>query len=219
MTTARSSETQSPDKQPKDSQATEAKLRRLELELTRARELVENQYVRMEVMEARLNPDAGPAKHDDAVSLSATSYQVSMLDMVQDVSLNYYDLDKILPRSTVNPGLSCYGMGRQVDLVIAVLVFGHDLSKIEQIVQKVVNNQQRTRAFKPVFFTDHPVFTPFRRTRLVYEYFPKASQVKAVDVCAEAYENFQKEKFVFGLNKWGIETVLDMSKACPFPLS
>ncbi|KJE35850.1 hypothetical protein UF64_06985 [Thalassospira sp. HJ] len=197
--------------------AASERIRLLEFQLMRTRELVENQYLRITALEALLGKESetGDARQDVP---SMTRYQCDDMMMVKDFDPAYFQTACRLPPASVNPGLGCYGLNNQVDLVIAVLTFARSTEETGQIVGRIFENQCRTRGFRPVFFTDNPDFTPFRRNRYVYEYFPSQTLIKRGAEQGREYQKFGQEKFVFALKKWGINTILDISRSHPFEI-
>lgn len=188
------------------------RVKRLEHELGRVRETVENQFARIEVLE-RVATNT-PAAMSDAVPTLAPPPQDGPVVTVLKVDPGrplFYAPDAGLPGLRGSPGLSCYALKDKVDLVLAIAVFDLPIQRLHDVVEMVADNQRRTRGFIPLFLTNNPDFSPFRAHRYLYEYFNAAPGFTDGQT-DERRRTYQRERFQFLLRKWRVRMVIDLSE-------
>lgn len=102
------------------------------------------------------------------------------------------------------PGWACASLGSGRHPVIAVALFGLDAPGVAKGVAQIDLRQRRDMNFVPVFLTDHPDATPFRRGGHVVEFFPRA-----VYGDPDAPALF-REKYAHVRRKWGVASLIDL---------
>jgi hypothetical protein len=103
------------------------------------------------------------------------------------------------------PGWACASVAAGRHPVIAVALFGLDAAALASGVAQIDQRQRRAMNFVPVFLTDHPDATAFRRSGHAVEYFPRA-----IYGDADAPALF-REKVAFVRRKWGVASLVDLS--------
>lgn len=192
-------------------QELEQQVNRLQFELGRVRETVENQFNRIEVLEAKIAkstivfPDETdlPIKPEDGK-------MVGFLKGATELPLFHLESSTTAPLIG-SPGLGCYALKGKTQLVMGITVFDLDIVKLQNIVRQISEKQRKTRKFTPVFFTNNPDFSPFRSQKYLYEYF-RTDTTLAEMLQDPNYSLFLQERFQFMLQKWGIDLIIDMSQ-------
>jgi len=188
---------------------------RLEFELSRVRETVENQFSRIEVLERHIYNSALALPHSSLDLSNAESGKAGFLKN-RETALHFF-LDHPTTGPLVGtPGLGCYALKGKTKLTLGFAVFDQSVEALQHIVGRIVDNQRRTRGFTPVFLTNNPDFTPFRAQKYLYEYFRTDSDM-VTSLKDKHHCQFLQERFQFMLKKWDISMVVDLSADLTYP--
>jgi len=185
---------------------------RLEFELGRVRETVENQFSRIEVLERRLSGKdlANQVGDLPAPSCDTEDGVLAFLKQSDERSQFYLESTNTGPLRG-SPGLNCYSLKDKTNLVLGIAVFDQSIDALRRIVAMIAENQRRTRGFIPVFMSNTPDFSPFRAQKYLYEYL-RTDASMAESLKNKKHCQFLQERFQFIMNKWGINMVIDLSK-------
>ncbi len=105
----------------------------------------------------------------------------------------------------VPPGNLCCTLALDDVEAIAVSVLGLRGADLEQAVEVVSIDQQKSMAFKPVFLTDSPDFGPMTRRGYAIEYVPQDHPSTVVDSVGVPVA-----RMAFISRKWGIQRCVDL---------
>jgi hypothetical protein len=105
------------------------------------------------------------------------------------------------------PGLASLSLREKECPVLGFIVLGMDPDSLKRMVDLVSAAQLATMNFIPVFFTDSPDFSVFRRYGYVFEY------VLAVGASATG------ERLDYLKRKWGVHSTIDLRETSDIDLS
>lgn len=186
------------------------RIARLEFELARVRQTVENQFARLEVLEDRLSTPPQPPTATHSLSLPRGETPMVTTLKAEADSLVFHATRPPAPALQGSPGLSCYSDKDAISLILAIAVFNHDTAHIRGLVRMVAENQRRTRGFSPVFLTNNPDFSPYRSQKYIYEYFDTGTGLSHC-LSDDRKRTYLQERFQFLLRKWSVGLVVDLS--------
>ncbi|WP_417795813.1 hypothetical protein [Terasakiella pusilla] len=185
---------------------------RLEFELGRLRETVENQFNRIDVLERRLTqtPLNETQKAHPFAMNRKDGRMIGFLKNANDTPDFYIESPSSGPLKGT-PGYSCYALKGKDLSIIGIAVFDHTQEELESIVSLIGDTQRKSRTFIPIFLTNNPVFSPFRSQKYMYEYFRTDPSLETC-MADETLSRFLQERFQYIIEKWGIDMIVDMSK-------
>lgn len=112
----------------------------------------------------------------------------------------------VLPSKFLTPrrGHSVTGVHPQSPVML-VAVLGRNADQIESTVRQIEQQQQQSQNFFPLFLTNNPCQTAFRRAGYNFEYFPSDQY------CGDTQAVRFQQKFFNIWKKWNAHTLVDLS--------
>jgi hypothetical protein len=185
-------------------------------EVRRLRELVERQFAEVTALRMMMPSGDGP------VVVDASPYRKRRV-IAPDGRRAQRRADPALwptARQPANPlwpnvGFANYAMDRSSAKVVAFAVFGLDDDDLDEAVRFVEDSQRRTRDFVPIFLTDSPAITAFRKRGYSYEYFPRhrMTRTNAADM-----RRYAEGRLEMVRRKWGVAGVVTLGGSAIYPV-
>lgn len=108
------------------------------------------------------------------------------------------------------PGLCAFAATAERLPTLGLVVFDLDTHTLAYLVDDLARQQMLEPFCRPVFLTNNPDFSPFRRHRFVFEYFHTRCREEPG---RQRLEQFLCERAAFVLRKWGITRLVRVGRS------